>query len=128
MLRDIKSSYLMATAVASALIAASTVNSAMVDHSAGNSASYFIDVGAITGTVDAKVQYSDDGTSWTDEDGASKNDTAITQITATGSAQLNVVNPQGRYSRVVVTVGGTNANMSVVSVLGPLRTITPADL
>ena len=128
MLRDVKSSYLIAEAVASALITPSTVNSASVDHSLANSASFFINVGAITGTVDVKVQYSDDNSVWTDEDGANGNDTAITQITASGSAQLNVVNPQGQYSRVVVVVAGTSANMSVVSVIGPLRSIIPTDL
>jgi len=127
MIRDVKSSYLIAEEIESALITPSTVNGASVDHSLANSASFFINVGAITGTVDAKLQYSDDGTGWTDEDGASNNDTAIVQLTATGDAQLNVVAPQGRYSRVVVTVGGTSANMSVVSILGQLRTIAPTD-
>jgi hypothetical protein len=127
MIRDVKSSYLLATTIASGLETTGDIQGASADHSMGNSASFFINVGAVTGTVDAKLQYSDDNTNWTDEDGASGNDMAIAQMTAAGSAQLNIVNPQGRYSRVLATVGGTNANMSVMSVLGPLRTIVPSD-
>lgn len=127
MLRDVKSSYVIAEGVAPQTIAAGVENSASVDHSKANSASFFVDIGAITGTLDMKLQYSDDDSAWTDEDGLSGNDTAIAQLTAVGSAQLNVVNPQGRYSRVVVTVGGTSAVASVTSVTGPLRTIIPAD-
>lgn len=128
MIRDIKSNTLIAAAIVAATITPSTVNSAQVDHGLANSVSFSINVGAITGTVDAKLQYSADGTTWVDEDGLSGNDTAIIQLTATGTAQLNVVNPQERYSRVVVVVGGTSAVMSVTSVMGPLRSVPAVDL
>lgn len=128
MLKDVKSSYILAVGVASNLGTPATVNGAQVDHSMANSASFLIDVGAVTGTVDAKVQHSPDGTTWTDDDGASGNDTAIVQLTSAGNAQLNVVNPQARYSRCVVTIGGTNANYAVMNVSGPRRTIIPTDL
>jgi len=128
MIRDVKSSYVIAEAVQAQTIAAGTENGVQVDHSLGNSASYFVSVGAITGTVDMKIEHSEDGSSWVDDNGESGNDTSITQITASGTAQLNVVNPQARYSRAVVTVGGTSAVASVTSVMGPLRTITPNDL
>jgi len=130
MLRDIKSSYMLAAALAATSQAAGTDNSASVDHSKANSVSFFINAGtfAASATLDAKLQYSDDNSAWTDEDGESGNDTSITQLTAAGTAQLNVVNPQGRYSRVVCVVGVDAVVYGVTSVLGPLRMIIPTDL
>jgi|GEM_PF-1122128 len=78
-------------------------------------------VGA-AGTIDAKLQYSDDNSTWTDEpDTTMGNDTAITQLTAAGQALLNVVNPRGGYYRVYMTVGVNPVNAGVISVAGPLR-------
>lgn len=130
MLRDVKSSYVLAVSLAAISQVAAAVNGAAVDHSAANSASFFINAGTFgaSATLDAKLQYSDDGSSWTDEDGASGNDTAITQLTAAGSAQLNVVNPQGRFSRIVATVAVAAVVFGVTSISGPSRTITPTDL
>lgn len=130
MLRDVKSSYTLAAALAAISQVAATVNSAQVDHANANSATFFINAGTFgaSATLDAKLQYSDNGTDWTDEDGLSGNDTAVTQMTAAGVAQLNVVNPQGRYSRVVATVAVAAVVFGVTSVLGPLRTIAPTDL
>lgn len=130
MLRDVKSSYTLAVALAAISQAAGTDNSAAVDHANANSASFFVNAGtfAAGATLDVKLQYSDDNSNWTDEDGASGNDTAVTQLTAAGSAQLNVVNPQGRYSRVVGVVAVDAVVYGVTSVTGPLRTITPTDL
>jgi len=128
MIRDVKSSYVIAGVIAAQTITVGDVESAVVDHSLANSASYFVSAGAVTGTVDMKLQWSDDLSTWTDDDGQSYNDVAMTQLSAPGTGQVNVVNPQGRYSRVSVTVGGTSAEMSVTSVAGPLRTIVPNDL
>lgn len=130
MLRDVKSSYTLAAALAAISQVAGTVNSASVDHSLANSASFMLNAGTFgaSATLDAKLQYSDDNSNWTDEDGLSGNDTAVTQMTAAGISQLNVVNPQGRYSRVVATVAVAAVVFGVTSVLGPLRTITPTDL
>jgi len=67
------------------------------------------------GTLDAKLQHSDDGsTDWTDDDGTSKNIKAITQLTANGSARLAIHRPIKKYYRVVITVG-TNAVDAYVS-------------
>ena len=99
---------------------AAAYNGAAVDHADGPSASFFVSASAVGTSLDMKVQFSNDGSAWTDDDGASGNDTAITQLTAAGTAQLNVPNPRGRYSRVVATAVGTCV-FGVTSVLGPLR-------
>lgn len=127
MIRDLKSSNEFAEAVAPQDAAAGTINSVSVDHSKANSATFFSMVSAVTGTVDMKLQYSDDNTTWTDDTGESGNNVAITQLSAAGVAQVDVFNPIERYSRAVVTVGGTSATLAVASVLGPLRSIGTSD-
>lgn len=123
MKHDVKSNYTLAEEVAAASHAVGPVNGVGVDHADAPSASFLISCGSVgaAGTLDAKLQYSDDGSGWTDDDGSSGNDTAIVQLTAAGSAVLHVVNPLGRYSRVVLTVGTNAVNASVASVLGLLR-------
>ncbi len=130
MLKDVKSSYTLAAALAAISQGVATVNSASVDHSLANSATFFINAGTFgaSATLDVKLQYSPDNLAWTDEDGLSKNGIAITQMTAAGIAQLDIVNPQGRYSRVVATVGTAAVVFGVTAVLGPLRSIVPTDL
>jgi len=130
MLRDIKSGYTLAAALAATSQAVGTDNSASVDHSKANSASFMINAGtfAAGALLNAKLQYSDNDSDWTDEDGASGNDTSITELSAAGIAQLNVVNPQGRYSRVVAVVTVDAVVYGITSVLGPLRTVIPTDL
>lgn len=128
MKNDIGSNYTMAEEIAAALNTPGAVNGASVDHADGGSVSFFITAGTVvaTGTLDAKTQYSDDGSTWVDYPASDPalNDDAITQLTAAGVAQLNVPNPRGRYSRVVATVGTANVTFGVVSVLGPLRHVS----
>jgi len=130
MLRDVKSSMLIAECIASDNYTVAATEGASVDHSLGNSASFFIDAGTFGSgaLLDVKLQYSDDNSAWTDEDGLSGNDTATAQLSASGDAQLNVVNPQGRYSRVLATNTVEAVNYCVTSIMGPLRSITPTDL
>jgi len=121
---DPGSNYTIAEALAAKSYNAGAQNGASVDHANGPCASFLISVGTVgsSATVDAKVQYSDDDTNWTDEpDATAGNDTEITQITAAGSALLHVPNPRARYSRVVVTVATAACVLGVSSVLGPLR-------
>ena len=95
-----------------------------VDHKGGDCVSFFISVGTVgsSATIDAKVQYSDNDSDWTDEpDTTAGNDTAITQITVAGDTRLDVPNPRGRYSRVHLTVGTAASSLGIVSILGPKR-------
>lgn len=97
-----------------------------VDHALAPSASYFISAGTFgsSATLNAKLQYSEDNSNWTDEpDTTAGNDTAITEMTAAGNAQLNCPNPRGRYSRVLVTTAVEAVVCGVTGVLGPLRKV-----
>lgn len=138
MRNDIKSSNTLAECVAAKSWAHNVDHSSLgngiiagasVDHATASSASFFLSVGTVgaSGTVDAKLQYSDNGTSWTDYPSSDPagNDAAMTQKIAVGTAQLNVVVPRGRYSRMLVTVGVAASVLSVTSVLGPKRHIAP---
>jgi hypothetical protein len=127
MKRDPGSNYEFAEAIAAGSQNAGDVNSASVDHAKGDSATFFINLGdnGTAGTVDAKLQYSDDDSAWTDDPGTAGNDATITQLTTEGSATINVPNPLGRYSRVVVTVGTEACVIAAVSCLGPLRHVAP---
>lgn len=125
MRNDVKSNYTIAQATVPDAHAAGTLNSASVDHADGGGVSFFIAVGTVgaSGTIDMKTQHSPDDTAWTDYPAADPagNDDAITQITATGVAQLNVPNPRARYTRVVTVVAVATSDLGVTSVLGPLR-------
>ena len=125
MRNDTKSNYLFITALASAEIAVGTAVSAAIDHADAGSGSFLIEASVVgaSATIDAKLQYSDDNSTWVDvpTDDAAKNDWAITQITVAGSAVLNVPNPRGRYSRVEIDVGVAASTVGIASVAGPLR-------
>lgn len=127
---DPGSNFTIGEEVAAADYVAGAENGVGVDHADAPAVSFFLSVGDVTGgaTVDMKLQHADAAnfSDAVDDDGASGNDTAITQITASGTAQLNCPNPQGRYSRVIVTVAVANAEACVVSVLGPNRHIVPS--
>lgn len=138
MRNDVKSNYTLAEAVAAKSWAHNVDHSSLgngiiagasVDHAGGSSASWLLTVGTVgaSSTIDAKLQYSDNGTSWTDyssSDGTG-NSGAMTQKTAAGSAQLSVGVPLGRYSRILVTVAVAASVVAVVSVLGPKRHVAP---
>ena len=128
---DIKSNYSLGEHIASASNGIGAVNGATVDHVSGASVSFLISVGNVGtgGTLDAKTQYSDNNSDWTDypASDAAGNDDAITQIVATGSAELHIPNPRGRYSRVVATVGTDSVVFGATSVLGMLRHVDVVD-
>lgn len=131
---DIKSNYIMAEAIAAkswthngdhSTLGAGIKASASVDHANGPSASFFLTAGTFgsSATLAAKLQYSDNGTDWTDypADDPAGNDDAMTTKTAAGTAQLNVVVPRGRHSRLLATVAVAAVEFGVVSALGPRR-------
>ena len=125
---DPGSNYAFDRAVAPGSTATGDTNSAQIDHANMPGGSYLIDVSDVGtgGTVDAKLQYSDDGATWTDEpDGDAGNDTAIDQMTAAGQARLDVPNPRGRYTRVVVTVGNNSVVLGASYVAGPYNRNMP---
>ena len=130
MIRDTSSNSLISVVVpANAALGVGAVNGTEVDHSLANSATFYINVSdvGVGGTVDGKIQYSDDGVGWTDDDGASGNNVSFPQITAAGNGQLDVFNPRGRYSRAVYTIGVNSVVGCAMAIQNPLRSIEPTD-
>lgn len=77
------------------------------------------------GTLDAKLQHSPDGTTWTDDDGSTGNLKAITQLTANGSAKLHIIRPIARYYKVVFTVAGNAVDAYCAGAGIPKVTLPP---
>lgn len=101
--------------------ASGTYYTESVDHAKGQAAAFFLSAGTVGSTVDMALQYSDDDAAWSLEpDTTYGNGTAITQLTAAGTGQINAANPRARYSRCRVVSSGT-CEFGVVSVLGPKR-------
>lgn len=83
---------------------------------------------AAGGTLDGKIQESSDNSTFTDiASGTYTGQTAsaITQLTAAGTAQINLDLPgkRKRYLRVVSTVGVNTVKCAVVAVLDPGQTV-----
>lgn len=123
MMSTIKGNVLLARHIAPNSYAPGEVTGEAFDLAGFTNVTFFIDVGDVgaAGTLDAKLQYSDDGANWTDEDGAGGNDTAIAQIAAAGTAALHVPNPKARYYHVAATVGGNNVAFAVTAAAGGAR-------
>lgn len=103
-------------------------DSPVIDHALYPTCSFFLRTKSVGTSFDAKLQYSDNGTDWTDDDGASGNDDAITQVIAADAvkeAQIDVPNPRARYSKLVCTSVGAVVAMCF-SVAGPKRHNSPA--
>ena len=139
MKNDIKSNYTLAASIAAASWAQNVDHSTLgngikagtsVDHANAISASFHVNAGTFgtSATLDAKLQYSDDGTTWTDYPASDEagNVTRITQMTAAGAASMHVVQARGRYTRPVITVAVAAVVAGVTSVAGPMRHAVPA--
>lgn len=113
---DTDTALLMDESVAAKSYSAGNTEGATVDCYNLMSVSFFITAGTIgsSGTVDVKLQQSDDASTWTDVAAASGNDTAITQITAAGDARLDVVNVAHRYYRAYQTVATAACVVGIV--------------
>lgn len=99
-----------------------TTASLVVDHANGPSCSFYLVTKSVGTSFNAKIQYSDDGSNYTDDDGTTGNSTAITAQTGADEDQLNVPNPRGRYSRLLCTAVGAVVS-AAFSVTGPKRHI-----
>lgn len=123
-MQAVKDNILLTTHIPALSHAVGVVDGTGVDLAGYGNVSFFInvgDVGAGPGTLDAKLQYSDDNATWYDETGAGGNDTAIAQITAAGEARLHVPNPTHRYYRVEATVGVNAVVFGVTTAAGDAR-------
>lgn len=122
---DIKSNVVLQESIAANVYGAGIINSTSVDHSLYSTVSYLISAGdlGIAGTISVKTQYSNDNTNWTDypaNDTLLANDNGtINNIVFPTTAQLNITNPRGQYSRVVATVGVNSVRFAIISAAGP---------
>lgn len=122
MLGDIKSSFTITSQSVSATGA--TVDATGVDVGAAQGAAFVVTMTAVPTSCDAKLQESDDNSTYTDvssTDG-SGNSGAATQLTAAGTRTLYLVNPRKRYARVSVTNVGACVGVAT-SILGPLKRV-----
>lgn len=103
-------------------------NTTIVKLDNAHAVTFFIDVGTVgaSGTIDAKIQRSADGTTFTDQpSGEAGNDAAGAQITATGTQSLSICNPNPDYPwyALHVTVGTATSDLGATYIKGPLRHI-----
>lgn len=121
MKQDFGSSYTAGVGLAHAEVdTGSAGTSASIDHGNGVGAfvvdSSLVDASSV-GT--AVVHYSDDD--FSADDDVAANVTAVV-LGVAGVETINVPNPLKRYSRLVVTMTGTNGRtFAIVNVQGPLR-------
>lgn len=123
-MHDVKSNVKLVEHITASSKSTGATNGNTLDLKGFTNVSFLISCGTVgaSATIDAKMQYSDNGSSWTD---ATTADTgfpvSITQKSAVFSDVLHVVKPTHRYYRVVVTVGTAASVVGVVGALGGAR-------
>jgi len=122
---DLGTNFTIAQGLAPVSVAAGTDAGASIDHASGHSGAFILNAGAFSSgaRITMKVQYSEDDSSWSDDDGSSGNDYTTT-LTDSGISTLNVPNPLGRYTRAFITVATDAVVNGVINVLGPLRHVS----
>lgn len=120
---DLKSNSVATLVDASAsLAAAASRNATSVDLSNFGGAVFLVYVTNVNtgGTLTAKIQYSADDSTFTDEpDTVAGNSTVTATISAVGLTRLHVPSPRARYIRVRSTAATDAVVFSVISVAGP---------
>jgi len=119
---DLETNYTIAVGLAPVSVAAGTDAGASQDHAAGHSGAFILNAGLFGSgaEITMKGQYSDDNSTWSDDDGTTGNDYTVT-LDEAGITTLNVPNPMGRYTRAYITVVTDAVVNDIVNVLGPLR-------
>jgi hypothetical protein len=121
-MHDVKSNIKLVEHIAAASQSVGAVNGTAVDLKGFTNASFLITCGTVgsSGTVVAKIQHSDDGTTWTDSAQVDTGDATVSlpSKTAVFSDRLHVVKPTHRYYRVVLTIGTAASVVGVGVALG----------
>lgn len=124
-MHDIMSNVRLQQHVAAASLAVGATNGTTVDLQGFTNVGFLISCGTVgvNGTIDAKLQYSDDGVTFYD---ATQADTgvatvAIAQKNAPFQDRLYVARSQHRYWRTAVTIGTAASVVSVTAALGGAR-------
>jgi len=123
---DLETNYTIAVGLAPVSVAAGTDAGASQDHAAGHSGAFILNCGAFGSgaAITIKGQYSDDNSTFSDDDGTTGNDYS-TKLTGAGVSVMNVPNPMGRYTRAYITVVTDAVVNGIINVLGPLRKVAP---
>ena len=126
---DIGTNYTTTQGLASVSVSAGTDAGASIDHASGPCGMFILNTGVFGSgaRITMKLQYSDDDTTYTDDDGSSGNDytTTLTDGSASDIATLNVPNPLGKYSRAYITVATDAVVCGVINQVGPLKHVAP---
>ncbi|MDQ0417917.1 hypothetical protein J2Z48_002101 [Croceifilum oryzae] len=123
-MHDVKSSIKLVEHIPAGSQSAGTVNGTTLDLQGFTNISFFISCGTVgaNGTVQVKIQHSDNGSKWTDSRQIDTGDVvSLPQQSAVFSDRLHVVNPIHRYYRVVLTIGTAASIVGVMVVLGGAR-------
>ena len=115
-LHDVANQAVLAAALEPQELTASADGSAVDLLQADNRCFAIQSVGAVDGTTPtlaAKIQESDNGSSWTDIPGAT-----FTTVTAESNVQTITFDRTKRYVRYVATVGGTTPSFLVAALIG----------
>jgi hypothetical protein len=123
-MHDIKSNIKISQHIAAASQAVGNADGTATDLAGFSNVSYLISCGTVgaSGTINAKVQYSNDGSTWVDATTAETGEpVAITAKTAVFSDRLNITKPTKRFYRVRVAIGTAASVVSVTEVLGGAR-------
>jgi len=126
MRHDPGSNYAITEGLSALSRTAETYYTAAINHAAtGSSAEFFLTCGTFATSLVATVQYSSDGTNYTDQTDDGSGNAVSATLTEAGSAELSVPNPLAQYSRLKVVIGGTCV-FGVTNIAVPLEYIEPA--
>jgi hypothetical protein len=122
---NLEENYTIAQGLAPVSVAAGTDAGATVDHANAPCAAFILNAGAFASgaAITMKVQYSEDDSTWSDDDGSSGNEYTV-KLTAAGITTLDVPNPMGRYTRAFITVATDAVVNGVVNISGPVRRVS----
>ncbi|SDY23016.1 hypothetical protein [Thermoactinomyces sp. DSM 45892] len=123
-MHDVKSNLKLIEHIPAGSQSAGTVNGEPLDLQGFTNASFFISCGTVgaNGTVQAKIQHSDNGSKWTDSKLVDTGDTvSIPNQSAAFAERLHVTKPTHRYYRVVLTIGTATSVVGVMAVVGGAR-------
>jgi len=103
-----------------------TVYTAAVDLVNADCVAFLVSCGVWDTSFEVTLQYSDDGSTWTDEPDTEAGNTVSATLTEAGSALIKVPNPRARYIRLKIALGGTCV-VSVTAISGPLLSVDAPD-
>lgn len=125
MKHDPGSNYAITEGLSALSRTAETYYTTAINHATtGDSAEFFLSCGTWATSLVATVQYSTNGSDYTDQTDDGSGNAVSSTLTEAGSAELSVPNPLAQYSRLKVVIGGTCV-FGVTNIAGPLLNVEP---